>query len=56
MWAYNTVAEMQKEYHEAMREWERQISYERGIVRSVPKRNIVACSIAYDNDEWEEPG
>lgn len=54
--SYTTMREMQAEYRKRIREWERQWKYERSIVRSVPERAIVACSVELDNDERWEPG
>ena len=54
--AYTTVIETVTEYRKRIREWERQVQYERAIVRSVPERAIVACSRILDNDERWEPG
>lgn len=54
--AYTTVREMVAEYHKRIREWERQVRYERAIVKSVPERVIVACSRIPDNDERWDPG
>lgn len=53
---YTTVKEMMTEYAKRIREFERQVRYERAIVRSVPERAIVACSRILDNDERWEPG
>lgn len=53
---YTTVCETQAQYRERIREWERQYNYERSIVRSVPERDIVACSVELDNPERWEPG
>ena len=54
--SYTTVRDMQAEYCKRIREWERQIRYERAIVKSVPERAIVACSRIPDNDERWDPG
>ena len=54
--SYTTVAEMVAKYSKRVREFERQNKYERSIVRSVPERAIVACSVEPTNSERWEPG
>lgn len=54
--SYTSVREMQNEYNKRIQDWECQRKYERNIVRSVPERAIVACSIILDNDERWDPG
>lgn len=53
---YTTITELQMEHKTKIQEWERQMSYERNIVRSVPERVIEACSVKLDNTERWEPG
>lgn len=53
---FTTVAEMTADYHKRMRQWERQIAYERGIVRSVPVKCISVSATELPSDDRCEPG
>lgn len=54
--SYTTVKDMITEYQKRARELERQHKYECSIVKSVPERAIVACSVIPDHNERWEPG
>ena len=51
-----SVATMTAEYHERMRQWERQIAYEKHIVCSVPVKCIAVSAVEQTHDERWEPG
>ena len=53
---YTTMTEMKQNYKAKLREWERQMNYERNIVQSIPERVIEACSVELDNTERWKPG
>lgn len=54
--SYKTVMQMNIEYRNTIREYERQCAYERNIVRSVPDRRIAVNSTNIDKDERWRPG
>lgn len=53
---YYTVEDYRNAMHKRIREWQRQVNYERGIVRSVPPRSIAGSFVEPDNDERWDPG
>lgn len=54
--SFVSVATMTAEYHERMRQWERQIAYEKRIVRSLPVKRIAVSVTEPTNSERWEPG
>lgn len=54
--SFTSVVEMTAEYHERTRQWERQIAYEKHIVRSVPVKRIAVSATEPTNSERWEPG
>jgi len=53
---YTTFAEQYRQYRKRMRELEKEYSYNRNIVCSVPKREIKANSVFTGHDKRWEPG
>ena len=54
--SYVTIAEMVSEYHKRIRQCERDCTYQRRIVRSVPVKSISVSTVEQTHDERWEPG
>lgn len=53
---YYTAEDYRNAMHKRIREWQRQVNYERGIVCSVPPRSIVGSTTDFDKNERWDPG